>query len=193
MQFCQELPLYLRSFRSASRRGSIQMEIAMPTKQLLAETVIPFAIQRMICTGCGAEANASCNCNVAYIPAAKRVAEYDKVNPGRSTRQAAADLGIDQSRVVRARQQGDAPASPVTGRDGKTYPAKRPPQSPEEMPTQEEADAEHQQTLLHHARLIVDEEMSGETRQKFFAYLRGKYNHVYAQSPAQRGDKGLPA
>ena len=97
------------------------------------------SVVRLQCSACGSEANASCNCGKPYIPAAQRVAEYDKANPGRSTRQAAADLGIDQSRVVRARAR-DAPASgvrsptpgdqsppeTVTGRDGKTYQAIKP-------------------------------------------------------------------
>jgi hypothetical protein len=38
-----------------------------------ASTVIKMSIQRMICTGCGAEANASCNCGQPYVPKAVRV------------------------------------------------------------------------------------------------------------------------
>ncbi len=81
------------------------------------------SIVRLSCSSCGAEANASCSCGKPYVPVAQRVADYDNANPGRSTRQAAADLGINQSTVSRAR---DARASleTVTGRDGKTYPAK---------------------------------------------------------------------
>jgi hypothetical protein len=30
------------------------------------DTVIKMSNQRMVCTGCGAEANASCNCGVSY-------------------------------------------------------------------------------------------------------------------------------
>jgi hypothetical protein len=84
------------------------------------------SIQRMQCTQCGAEANASCNCGVNYKPVQERVREYDEANPGKSTRAAAADLGVDQSTVSRARASSDADASPetVTGRDGKQYPAR---------------------------------------------------------------------
>lgn len=46
----------------------------------------------------------------------------------------------------------------------------------DDLPTAEEADESHQNTLYDHACLIVDEEMSGETRQRFFAHLRSKYN-----------------
>jgi hypothetical protein len=60
-------------------------------------------------------------------PAAKRVAEYDKANPGTSTRQAAADLGISNKTVSKARSADVTQVTPeiVTGRDGKTYPARR--------------------------------------------------------------------
>jgi hypothetical protein len=108
-------------------------------------TVIQMSIQRMICTGCGAEANASCNCGVAYVPAAQRVAEYDKANPGQSTRQAAADLGVDKETVRKARSRGDqSPPAAVTGRDGKLYPAKK---------SKEENEAED--TAKHNRAAIV--------------------------------------
>ena len=42
------------------------------------------SIQRMICTGCGAEANASCNCGVSYIPKAVRAREAVAANPEKS-------------------------------------------------------------------------------------------------------------
>lgn len=79
----------------------------------------------MVCTGCGAEANASCNCGKPYVPAKERVKEYDNANPGRSTRQAAADLGVSRE-TVRKTRAGDNHLSPetVTGADGKIYPAR---------------------------------------------------------------------
>lgn len=82
----------------------------------------------MVCTGCGAEANASCNCGVAYVPAAVRVAEYDATNPGKSTRAAAADLGISHTAVSEARNSGVNHFTPETviGLDGKNYPAQSP-------------------------------------------------------------------
>jgi DNA-binding Lrp family transcriptional regulator len=42
------------------------------------------------------------------------------------------------------------------------------------MPTEEEAEESYQETLFDQACLIL-EQMTGETRQKFFAHLRGKY------------------
>jgi hypothetical protein len=62
-----------------------------------------------------------------------------------------------------------------------------------EMPTQAEADESFQSTLYEEACLMVDEDMSGPTRQRFFAHLRRKYNETFTQSPAQRAAKGLPA
>ena len=63
-----------------------------------------------------------------YVPVHQRVAEYDKANPGQSTRQAAGDLGVSQSEVQRSRQSREPSGSPemVTGKDGKQYPARRP-------------------------------------------------------------------
>jgi hypothetical protein len=99
-----------------------------------AQLQLVHSIQRLTCTKCGAEANASCNCGVSYMPAAERVREYDKANPGQSTRAASADLGISQSEVQRARKSGEPFGSPetVTGRDGKSYPAKRADRAEEE-------------------------------------------------------------
>jgi hypothetical protein len=88
---------------------------------------IKISAQRLACWDCGSETNATCTCGVAYLPkAAERVAEYDKANPGQSTRQAAADLGISNKTVSQARQQApvtEVTPATVTGRDGKTYPA----------------------------------------------------------------------
>lgn len=102
----------------------------------MTATVIKMSIQRMACTGCGAEANVSCNCGKPYIPAAQRVREYDGANPGKSTRQAAADLGITSGTVTKARKSGASTEAPAaadraepearsTGKDGKSYPRKR--------------------------------------------------------------------
>jgi hypothetical protein len=98
---------------------------------------IVHSLARLQCTKCGAEANASCNCGEPYVPAAIRVKEYDNANPGRSTRAAAADLGISKSEVGRARQSVVPDGTPetdqassggkVTGLDGKTYKAKSAP------------------------------------------------------------------
>jgi hypothetical protein len=37
------------------------------------------SIQRLACTACGAEANASCNCGKPYTPAAERLAHKDEL------------------------------------------------------------------------------------------------------------------
>lgn len=88
-------------------------------------TVIQFSLQRIACTKCGIEVNAACNCGKSYDPISQRVADYDATNPGRSTRKAAADLGVSHTAVRKARDSGgnQFPAE-VTGRDGKQYPTK---------------------------------------------------------------------
>jgi hypothetical protein len=93
-------------------------------------TVIKLSIQRMVCTGCGAEANASCNCG--FLRGKKRSSgRAIKANPGKSDRAIAAELGIGNKTVSRARNSGvsyDTPGligdeTPVerVGRDGKSY------------------------------------------------------------------------
>jgi hypothetical protein len=92
---------------------------------------IKLSIQRMVCTSCGAEANASCNCGKAYVPKAVRAAEAIAANPEKSNRQIADEIGADKVIVDRARKKlestgGDmSPPASVTGKDGKQYPAKK--------------------------------------------------------------------
>jgi hypothetical protein len=98
-------------------------------------TEIRQSIQRLQCSLCGAEVNASCNCGKPYIPAKQRVAEHDAKHPGRSNRATAAALGVDEKTVRKARadqsapdqEPSVAPATPakVVGIDGKEYPARR--------------------------------------------------------------------
>jgi hypothetical protein len=116
------------------------MEIITMTE--ITDPPIP-AIKRSIvqlqCTLCGAETHATCSCGAIYRPkASERVADYDRANPGKSTRQAAGDLGISQSEVQRSRQLREPDGSPepetITGRDGKNYPAKKPSYIPDPPP-----------------------------------------------------------
>lgn len=95
----------------------------------LSETVIQFSVQRMSCTGCGAEANASCNCGVAYAPKIVRATEAIKANPQKSDRAIAAEIGSSPTTVGKARAQvsTDGHLNERTGRDGKSYPAKQKP------------------------------------------------------------------
>jgi hypothetical protein len=86
------------------------------------------SIQRMVCTGCGAEANASCNCGVSYVPKAQRAAEAIKANPEKSDRAIAAEIGASPTTVGKAREQlssgGQLEDAPRTGLDGKTRKSK---------------------------------------------------------------------
>jgi hypothetical protein len=82
------------------------------------------SVQRMVCTGCGAEANASCDCGKPYIPAKVRAAEAIKANPQKSDRAIADEIGVGATTVNRARKETGAPdGAPVEreGRDGKVY------------------------------------------------------------------------
>src|SRR5215470_5191738 len=92
------------------------------------------SLARLPCTKCGAEANASCNCGEAYLPMEIAKAAI-KADPQKSNRAIAEETGTSEATVRRAR--GASPDAPdtVTGRDGKTYKAKR-------TPYQETADYE---------------------------------------------------
>jgi|SRR5215813_2204654 len=54
----------------------------------------------LACVACGAEVEAACACHKPYKPAKVRVAEYDLANPGKSTRTAAADLGLSREKLM---------------------------------------------------------------------------------------------
>jgi len=132
------------------------------------DTVIKMTVQRMICTACGAEANASCNCGKPYMPAKQRAADAIAANPEKSNRAIAAEIGVSPGTVDNARKQlpNDRQLSPRVGKDGK---ARRMPvrADDDDMPTEAEADESWQRDLLDQACLIL-EQMAPPTRQKYF-------------------------
>jgi hypothetical protein len=86
-------------------------------------TVIEMAVQQLSCTGCGAEANASCNCGKPYVPKKQRAAEAIAANPQKSNRAIAEETGVAEATVRRARGEGASSDAPDEreGRDGKIY------------------------------------------------------------------------
>lgn len=60
---------------------------------------------QLLCSGCGVSAEAQCDCGMAYVPAAKVAAKAVARNPQKSNRAIAADLGISDMTVQRARKQ----------------------------------------------------------------------------------------
>ena len=111
----------------------------------MTATVIKMSIQRMVCTGCGAEANASCNCGVAYQPKSVRAAEAVKANPEKSDRAIAAEIGVSQPTVSKARKDLEATDKELSvderiGLDGKTRKLPEKKQEPEKKPDEEADD-----------------------------------------------------
>ena len=103
--------------------------------RLIDPPAIKIAVQRITCTACGAEANATCTCGVAYMPKSVQAAEAIKANPERSNRAIAQETGLSEQTVRRARQGAPSGApETVTGRDGKSYPATKPPGTPDPPP-----------------------------------------------------------
>jgi hypothetical protein len=81
----------------------------------------------LICSGCGAVASASCNCGKAYVPPSMLAASAIASNPGKSDRAIADEVGLGLGTIQRARKTVDPNGSPArrTGKDGKSYSAKR--------------------------------------------------------------------
>jgi len=139
----------------------------------------------MECSSCGAAGIAACDCGAPYVtPAFVRAAKAIAASPNKSDRAIAAELGINQSTVSRARPRTDASASVDTrvGLDGKVrhMPQRKPKPKPEEMPTDEEAEESFQADLYDQACWLL-EQMASATRRKFFATLRRKYHDDYVQ------------
>jgi hypothetical protein len=122
------------------------------------------AVQQLSCTGCGAEANASCNCGKPYVPKKQRAAEAIAANPQMSDRAIAADLGIGNATVSRARR--DAGVSHDTpdreGRDGKTYHIQ-----PREEPDDDDEDIEADVTPANYRGAFL---IRADQAKRFAAY-----------------------
>ena len=88
---------------------------------------LPVTIQ-LVCSKCGASGEGSCRCAAPYVPPGRRAAEAVKASPDKSNRAMAAEVGVDEVTIRRARNKsGAAFAAPRKhrGKDGKSYPAKR--------------------------------------------------------------------
>lgn len=94
-----------------------------------AQTVIQMSVQRMSCTACGAEANASCNCGVTYAPIKERKELAAKTlvgDPSLSDREIARLTGLDKNTVAAVREDMEAGGeihhlTERKGGDGKVY------------------------------------------------------------------------
>lgn len=113
-----------------------------------AGTIMQISVQRMVCTSCGVEANASCNCGKPYIPAKVRAAEAIAANPQKSNRAIAEELGVDKRTVDTARRElgGDDSPPEREGRDGKIY----------HLPSREKPEPTPQQETIQNLFTLID-------------------------------------
>jgi hypothetical protein len=77
---------------------------------------------QIVCSACGATADAACACGAPYLPAGERAAKAVIENPGMSDRGIADQIGVSHPTVAKARKQStgkDLPVEKRTGRDGK--------------------------------------------------------------------------
>jgi hypothetical protein len=94
---------------------------------MMIDTEIVQRVTRaMHCSKCGVEAAAACDCGAPYLPATARAAKAIAENPGKSDRAIAAEIGVSDRTVNRARSTYDAVEKRV-GADGKArkQPAKK--------------------------------------------------------------------
>lgn len=78
------------------------------------------ALTALHCSGCGAVADASCDCGLPYVPAIERAAKAVAANPEKSNRALAEEIGVGVETVRRARlTDPDGSVEPRVGRDGK--------------------------------------------------------------------------
>jgi hypothetical protein len=86
-------------------------------------------VTRYECPRCGN----NCQCGVPYVPKTQRVAraaEYAEQNPSASVREIAEQTGASVGTAYKAKSDVQMNTSPtVTGRDGKSYPARNVPES----------------------------------------------------------------
>ena len=82
--------------------------------------ILPVKV-RLACTECGATGEGSCHCGAPYVAPGQRAAEAVKANPEKSDRAIAAEIGVSDRTINRARQStATHDAVERTGLDGKT-------------------------------------------------------------------------
>jgi hypothetical protein len=79
------------------------------------------------CSSCGAEGSGSCGCGAPYIPASERAAAAIAANPAKSDRMIAAEIGVSQPTVSKARKASTDKRLSVEKRIGKDGKARKVP------------------------------------------------------------------
>lgn len=116
----------------------------------MTATVVRLRPLQLECTGCGATRDAACDCGVPYVLASMRAAEAVAKNPKKSDRAIAAEIGVSNQTVSRARKKSvvtNVTPEKRTGKDGKSYPTsskkrKRPASPPVDPGVEDEIDGE---------------------------------------------------
>jgi hypothetical protein len=65
--------------------------------------IVQRVTRALACSACGAAGEANCDCGAPYLPASARAAKAIIENPGRSDRSIAAEIGVSDRTVNRAR------------------------------------------------------------------------------------------
>lgn len=125
----------------------------------MTATVLKMPIAAKIeCSSCGAKADASCNCGAPYIPAGERAAKAVAANPEKSNRALAAEIGVSEPTVRRARE-GTASHDAVDtrlGLDGKVRKLPTRPLYDDDPGIEDEIDGEDPQNYVTAFWMRVD-------------------------------------
>jgi hypothetical protein len=85
----------------------------------LYDTALNLPKPTLACSVCGAEAEAACDCNAPYVPAAQKAAEALALHPERSDRSIAAAIGVSDFTVRKIRQRAGLARVRRVGKDGR--------------------------------------------------------------------------
>jgi hypothetical protein len=84
------------------------------------------SVIKLVCSGCGTETTAACNCGKPYVPQSQRAKEYAEANLEASVREIAEKTGVGHGTAQEAKSGVRGTVHLTTGRDGKHYRARRP-------------------------------------------------------------------
>jgi len=143
--------------------------------------IVPLAVKRRLaCSACGAGVDAACGCGAAYVPAGERAAKAVKDNPGKSDRAIAAELGVSNKTVSRARATVSCDTvAKRTGRDGKARKLPIRPPAPVSDPVREVNQFHHELVgflndlserfnAWHDSAPLLDDDGKAALRQAFY-------------------------
>jgi hypothetical protein len=88
---------------------------------------VPVAFPKLKCIQCHSEVSAACDCGAPYLSPFDLAAQAVKADPEKSNRAIAAEIGVSNQTVMRARKAATAPNGAVEKRRGRDVKRRRQP------------------------------------------------------------------